>query len=336
MRDLFRQLGQLFMIGYRGESPSDGFLDFMREENIGGVILFDDNCPTPFAVREAIKLVNSRMRKNRPFVAIDQEGGRICRLTGAPAEYGSAWSYGQTGVVERFREEYARSAVFMESLGINLNLAPVCDIFSNENNNCLRERCFGTTPGEAIAFIRASIEISTRAGLLSCLKHFPGLGDASSDPHEETPVIECDLVIWEQREKIPFVAGIEAGADMIMTTHVRYPRFDDHIATNSKKIVNGLIRQMLAFDGPVITDDLTMGGAAILGSHGERAVAAFEVGHDILLFGQDIDTAMEAFDYFREAVERGEVSKGRIAAALSRVSGIKYKLKSSLSSGSLR
>jgi len=336
VKDLLNQFGQLFILGYRGETPPDSFLNFIAEEDIGGVILFADNCPTPLAVRENVELIRSRLQKNHPFIAIDQEGGRICRLKGAPAEYGSAWSYGQAQDVSRFREQYIRSAVFMESLGINVNLAPVCDILINANNDCLAERCFGTTAADVTPFVEASVETSARAGLLSCLKHFPGLGDAAIDPHAETSVVDFDPVVWEQREKLPFVAGIEAGADMIMTTHVRYPGFDDKIATGSRMIVNGLIRQMLAFDGPVITDDLSMGGAAVLGSHGERAVAAFEAGHDILLYGQNTEAAVEAFDYFREAAERGDVSKDRLTSALSRVSGIKFKLKSTASSSSLR
>ena len=336
MKDILNQLGQLFILGYRGEKPPDSFLNFIVEENIGGVILFAENCSTPYAVRENVELIRARLRKDQPFIAIDQEGGRVCRLKGAPAEYGSAWSYGQASDPSRFREQYVRSAVFMESLGINLNLAPVCDIFTNANNKCLTERCFGTTAADVTPFVQASVETSSRAGLLSCLKHFPGLGDAAIDPHNETSVVNYDPVVWEQREKLPFVAGIEAGADMIMTTHVRYRNFDDQIATGSEKIVNSLIRQMLAFDGPVITDDLTMGGAAVLGSQGERAVAAFKAGHDILLYGQDTEAAVEAFDYFREAVERGEVSKDRLTSALSRVSGIKFKLKSTTSSSSLR
>jgi beta-N-acetylhexosaminidase len=106
---------------------------------------------------------------------------------------------------------------------------------------------------------------------------------------------------------------------------VRFPAIDNTIVTGSSRIISTLVRQGLTFDGPVITDDLTMNGAAELGEMGERTVAAFKAGHDILLLGQDLETIMIAFDYFRNAVERGEIPKEQLQASLSRVSAAKYK-----------
>jgi beta-N-acetylhexosaminidase len=330
MSEWLRRLGELFIIGFPSETPALPFLQFLSEEKIGGVILFADNCVTHQLARENIETVRSRLRGTRPFIAVDQEGGRVCRLKGAPAEYEAAWFYGQKDYLEHFREDYTRSAVFMESIGINLNLAPVCDVFLNRDNRCLVDRCFGRTPEQVVPYVRAAVEISRHCNLLCCLKHFPGLGAAGADPHQTLPVIECDQFIWEQRERIPFSAGVEAGADMIMTTHVRFPRIDRQIVTGSERIISSMLRQVLAFDGPVITDDLTMRGAEELGNIGERTVAAFRAGHDLLLFGQDFEAAMRAFDYFREACERGEIPVEQIAASLSRVSGTKFRLRDSI------
>ncbi len=326
MLEALKQIGQLFIIGFPERKPSSAFLNFIQEENIGGVIFFRANCPTHQMIEKNIRLINDHCQIRMPFIAVDQEGGRVCRIHGAPAEFSAAEDYGSRLGIEAFEEDFGRAALCMEKLGVNLVLAPVCDIFLNEKNTCLKGRCFGQSAYEVIPFVEKAVEVCHKYGLLSCLKHFPGLGAAGIDPHEKTTTAEYDELVWEQREKLPFAAGIEKGADFVMTTHIELPAFDNQMVTASEKIITGYLRQRLAFDGPVITDDLTMTGAARLGSVGSRAVAAFNAGHDLLLFGQDLDAAMEAYEYFKDAAQRGEISPDRIKASLDRITGIKFKL----------
>ena len=327
MSELLKKIGQLFIVGFSGETPSKNFLNFFVEENIGGVILFQDNCPTNQVVRNNIDLIKKECTSGIPLIAIDQEGGRVCRLKGAPAEIKAASEYAETLGLERFKEDYSRSSFFIESLGVNLNLAPVSDIFINKDNKCLNSRCYGNTPEQVIPFINASVTISKKHGLLSCLKHFPGLGASAIDPHLETAIADYDEMIWSQREKLTFAAGIERGADMVMTTHLKLPRLDDtHITTFSSKIISVLLRKILGFEGPVISDDLTMKGITVTANPGEIAVNAFNAGHDLLLYGQDFETAMIAYDYFREAFLRGEIAQERVQNALDRIAGVKFKL----------
>lgn len=330
MQTLLDQIGQFFLVGFPGEEPSRPFLNFLADEKIGGVILYEDNCPSHNAARENIRRIKTRCGSAAPFVAIDQEGGRICRLKGAPAEFGSAWSFGTSATVARFSEVYTRSVTLLESLGFNLNLAPVCDLYLHSANSCLQDRCFGSTVEVVAPFIAEAVKVSRRCGLLSCLKHFPGLGAAVADPHKKTAEADYDLLVWQQRERMTFVAGVEAGADMVMTTHLKLPEIDNEIATVSRKIVGSMLRQELPFDGLIITDDLTMAGARSNGHIGELAVAAFNAGHDLLLFGRDFELAMEAFDYFRDAVKRGLISPERLRASLRLVTGCKLKLSSSV------
>ena len=302
-----RQLGQLFIVGFPGEEPPPAFKRFVAEDRIGGVILFEENCPSHHKARQNVEILRQGVSPNHLIVAIDQEGGRVCRLRGAPAEFRSAESYASESGLEHFREDYARSAVYMESLGINLNLAPVADVYTNENNSVLKGRCYGRTPEQVSSFVRVAVTTASQNGLLSCLKHFPGLGAADLDPHVATPHLLYNEIVWTMRDLVPFMAGIEAGADLVMTTHVVLEPLDSTIVTGSARVIEQLLRTRAAFDGPVITDDLLMEGAAELGSVGERAVAAFMAGHDILLFGRDFEAAMSAFDYFSEAVRRGEI-----------------------------
>ena len=329
MEQLIREIGQLFVIGFSGDHPSEAFLNFISEEQIGGVILFAENCPTHACTWENIDRIRQALPERPPFIAVDQEGGTVCRVHGAPAEYRSAREYGRDDSTERFVEEYARAAVFLESLGFNLNLAPVADICS-AGNDWLKERCFGDTPETVKEFVRASVETSHAAGLLCCVKHFPGVGASRLDPHEKTARADYDQIVWEQRERIPFAAAVEAGVDLVMTTHLHLPRIDETIVTGSQTVVRQMLRNGLAFDGPVITDDLTMAGAAVLGTVGERTVAAFRAGHDMLLFGQDLDAAAEAYECFVGTVRRGEIDEHRLRASLARVAGLKYKLEQSI------
>lgn len=325
-RELLKQIGQVFVLSYKGAEPPRSFLNILEEEGIGGVILFADNCPSHEATKQAVATLRSTCA-TVPFIAVDQEGGRVSRITGAPAEFHSAWDYVSRLGLEKFIEDYRRAAVFMETIGLNLNLAPVCDLCINPNNRCLEGRCFGATAEQANPFIEAMVEISRASGLLSCLKHFPGLGAVEIDPHQATSVADFDENIWVNRERVTFQAGIDAGADMIMTTHLLAPAFDTKIVTGSDRFIRYFIRQRLGFDGPVITDDLTMKGAAALGGIGERTIAAFNAGHDLLLFGQDTEAAIEAFEEFRNAVSCDEIDPSRLESALNRVAGLKYRLR---------
>lgn len=329
MEEIIRHIGQLFMISFQGTEPSATFLNFINEENIGGVILFADNCENQQRIKKNIKLIHDNA-KITPLIAIDQEGGRVSRIKGVPAEILAPFEYASHRGINRFADDYGRSLVFLESLGINVNLAPVADIFLNENNSCLKDRCFGTTAEEVIPFVTKAIELARQNGVLSCVKHFPGLGDTKIDPHVKTATADFDLIIWEQRERLPFKAAIDKGVDMVMTTHLNLPKIDDTIVTGSHKVVDSMLRGMLSFDGVVITDDLLMNGAEPLGDIGERTVAAFKAGHDILLFGQNLELAMQAFDYFREACHRGEITPEELSDSLDRVTGMKYKLNHSM------
>ncbi len=326
MRNIEELIGQLFIIGFKGETPSSSFLNFISEEKIGGVILFKENCSSHQLVEENIKLITDATSNKFPFIAVDQEGGRVCRISGKPAEIASAQTYGESYGITRFADDYSHSMLYLESLGININLAPVCDIFVNDKNSCLASRCFGKTAEEVIPFITKAVAISQKSNILSCLKHFPGLGEAVIDPHKETAVSYYDRSAWEQREQIVFKAGIQAGADMVMSTHIKLPKFDDIIATGSHIIIEQLLRQRLSYDRVVITDDLQMKGASVLGNIGERTVKAFNAGHDLLLFGQDCESAMEAFEHFRGSYRRGEISKEKILKSLERISALKFKI----------
>ena len=330
MKDVIDNIGQFFILGFPGEKIPKAVSHFIREERIGGIILFADNCATHRQTKKLITEIKGLYESTNPFIAVDQEGGRVSRVKGAPAEIASAHEYGTTIGLHRFIENYQRSMLYLESLGFSINLAPVCDLFINANNDCLKDRCFGKTVEEVIPFITSAVNISRECGLLSCLKHFPGLGSSSIDPHKKTAVAYYDRMEWQQREKEIFATGAAAGADLLMTTHLLLPKIDKTIVTGSKNIVEQMAREAVGFNGSLITDDLTMEGASALGDIGERAKTAFKAGHDLLLFGQKYEQAMEAYEAFRQACLHGEISKEQVNSALERISGLKFKLSRTL------
>jgi len=323
---MLNRIGQLFITGYDGRTPSPEFLEFFESEGLGGVILFEENATPHRAAEDAIRTLATSSPSGVPFVAVDQEGGRVCRFRGAPAEYMAASEYGRKGDLNLYSEHFSRSAYYLHALGINLFLGPVADLGIESGNACLAGRTFGSSPASAIPFIEQTVKICHKIGLVACLKHFPGLGAARIDPHRELAVADYDSQTFFNREGLAFRAGIDAGVDMVMTTHLMLPKIDSSPAIASEKIINRLLRKRLGFDGLVVTDDLFMKGCEQLGDFGERAVKAFQAGHDLLLFGKDWRRTREAVKYFKDTYLRGEISDERLKMSLERISGVKSKL----------
>ena len=319
------KIGQLFITGFDSPKPSDEFLEFYSSENVGGVILFENNCTPHRLAEDSIKRIIDTSSDMIPLVGVDQEGGRVCRFRGAPAEYKSPSDYAKEKELDLFKEQFSRAAYYIHSLGINLLFGPVADIELN-NNECLEGRTFGKTAASIIPFIESSIKICRKVGLLSCLKHFPGLGAAENNPHNKIADADYDYQTFLNREAVTFKAGIETGVDMVMSTHMRLTKIDPRIVTESEIVIEQLLREKLNFDGIVITDDLLMHGADGLGEYGERAVKAFNAGHDILLFGKNYHATSEAIAYFKEEYRQGRIDKKILKASLDRISGIKSKL----------
>lgn len=319
------KIGQLFITGFDTQEPTDEFLKFYASENVGGIILFENNCTPHNLAEKSIKSVIEISSDIMPLIGVDQEGGRVCRFRGAPAEYKSPSDYGKERNIELFKEQFSRAAHYIHSLGVNLLFGPVADI-ELEDNECLKGRTFGKKASSIIPFIESSIRISHKVGLLSCLKHFPGLGASKNDPHKKIAVADYEYQTFLNREAVTFKAGIDTGADMVMTTHMILSSLDPRLVTESEVVIGQLLRDKLNFDGLVITDDLLMHGADSLGSYGERAVKAFNAGHDILLFGKNYHATAEAISYFKKKYRQGEIDETRLKVSLERISGIKSKL----------
>jgi beta-N-acetylhexosaminidase len=214
----------------------------------------------------------------------------------------------------------AALAAELTAVGISLDYTPVLDILTNPNNPAIGDRALGERAEDVAALGTAIIETLQAAGIASCGKHFPGHGDTATDSHFELPLIEHPPDRLEAVELVPFRAAIEAGVAAIMTAHILIPALDDTgPATLSPRVVDGLLKQQLGFQGLVLTDDMEM--KAISSRYGlpEATVKAIAAGCDaVLMCGTSQEPQMLALEAVIHAVEDGSLSLPRVEDAFAR------------------
>lgn len=228
------------------------------------------------------------------FIATDQEGGSVYRLTGGTALSGNM----ALAATRNLEDCYDSGAIIgreLEAVGINVNFGPVADVNNNPNNPVIGYRSFSSDPQLAAEFVQAYVEGVHTSNVATTLKHFPGHGNVVTDSHTGLPSIGCTIdELWET-ELVPFAAGIEAGTDMVMTAHIQFPNIvTEKIysekkgeelsppATLSKEIMTDLLRGEMGFDGVIVTDSMTMAGITAYFNTNEANLYAVKAGVDIL------------------------------------------------------
>ena len=209
------------------------------------------------------------------------------------------------------------------AVGILMNFAPTVDVNNNPANPVINTRSFGEEPGRVARLSAAFVKGSQDAGVVATIKHFPGHGDTDVDSHVGLPMVNASLARLDSMELVPFAAGIEAGAGMVMTAHIALPAVQgDSVtpATLAPKIITGLLRGRLRFDGLAITDAMTMGGIGKGYSTEESSVLAVLSGADVLLKPGDPTKAVDALV---QAVESGRLSRARMDSSVRRVLELK-------------
>ncbi len=310
------------MVGFDGNELPAGISRWLREGTAMGVILFSRNVEGPRQVRELCREIRAAAGKGRskPFIAIDQEGGRVRRLRDEGfTQFPPARSYAF------FRGDAARAAfgageamaTELRAVGVDINFAPVLDVDSNPENPVIGDRSLSPDPDVVatlgIAFLRGTLS----GGVLPVGKHFPGHGHTSSDSHEELPVVRSARTTLLSREILPFRLAIRTGIPALMTAHVLYPALDRvHPATLSTPILTDLLRDRLRFRGVVFSDALEM--KAITGKFGigDAAVRALGAGCDVVLVCRGEREREEA----RDAIARARTDDRGFRNALTRSS----------------
>jgi beta-N-acetylhexosaminidase len=315
------QIGQLLLVGFDGQQVPVELKSLAREFELGGVVLFARNIAEPEQVAELCYEVGRLVPDLPPWVSVDQEGGRVARL-GAPfTEWPAAVTLGRSGdasLAARFGRAMASE---LRAVGITLDLAPVLDVHTNPQNSVIGDRAISGKVEDVARLGAAVVRAMQEAGVAACGKHFPGHGDTTTDSHVELPLVEHPPERLRAVEFLPFKAAIEAGVASIMTAHVLVPALDsERPATLSKRIVTGVLRDELGYEGLILSDDLVMKAIANEYTVPAAAVLAVEAGCDGLLICQNTDHQVQgaALEALIHAVEEDRLSLSRVEDALKR------------------
>lgn len=317
---LRRDIRTTLMPGFSGFTVPDWVFDAFAN-GLLSVCVYGEN------IRDAeqLRALGTELRAACPeaLFAIDEEGGEVTRLhylNGSP--YPGAAVLGRiddADYTSRIGEQVGRDIL---SAGFNLALGPVADVNSNPHNPVIGTRSFASDPARAGKHVAAWILGLQRTGAIACAKHFPGHGDTLEDSHLALPTVDVPLQTLEQRELPPFRAAIEAGVGAIMTSHILLPQIDPTVpATLSRRILQGLLRDELEFDGVIVSDALDMQGASHEIGIPEAAVRALIAGCDLLCLGTSTGAELlqEIEDAILLALDSGRLREDRLVDAARRV-----------------
>ena len=264
---------------------------------VGGVVFDGENMRSETELKSMLAAAGS-VGKIAPLLCVDEEGGAVARLSyslNATTKFRPMYSYRSEGK-ERAYENARTIGSEISGFGFNVDFAPVADVWTNPENTVIGRRAYSDDPEEAAELVAEAVRGFHDGGVACVLKHFPGHGDTAEDSHMGEAVCVRSLAELEECELLPFAAGIDAGADMVMIGHITLPALDpERPATLSRAVVTGLLREKLGFDGVVITDAMRMGALSAAGMNAaSAAVMAVEAGCDLILAPEDPDAVVRA------------------------------------------
>ncbi|HHY25703.1 MAG TPA: beta-N-acetylhexosaminidase, partial [Desulfitobacterium dehalogenans] len=295
---------------------------------VGGFILLKKNVND---TQQMLKLLNALKDTNGVnkiplFLALDEEGGRVSRM---PSEFKKMPSSLRVGALnngalgKRMGEILGRE---VKEFGMNVNFAPVLDIFSNPKNTVIGDRAFGNTPELVSKVGIKTMEGIQDQGIISVVKHFPGHGDTSVDSHVGLPRVDYDLERLRNFELVPFAEAIANDVDAIMLAHILLPKIDpDYPASFSKALISDILRKEMNYDGVVMTDDMTMGAIVENYTIGEASVKSILAGSDIVLVCHDFAKEEAVLKEILHAAETGRIPSDRIDESVYRILKLKEK-----------
>jgi beta-N-acetylhexosaminidase len=318
-------VGQIMAASFGGPNVTDGLRHLILDEKVGTVLIFGDNFTDAASL---LRLTTQLQRLGREaglpaplLVAVDEEGGRVMRVHDGVAALPSELELGARGP-QGVRAAVAAMASGLHALGIQLDLAPVADLRSNPADDVIGDRSFGGDPALVGPLVAAAVNGLHDGGVAATLKHFPGLGGAAGDPHRVMPADGESLDRWAATQARSFAAGIDAGADAVMTTAVVVPGLDPSgtPALFSRAIVTGLLRDRLGFQGVIVTDGLGMGGITTLYRLPDATVRAVRAGNDLVLLNSaDAAYQVAAIEAVKQQVRGGAIAMDQVQASAARV-----------------
>ncbi|HEX9412668.1 MAG TPA: glycoside hydrolase family 3 N-terminal domain-containing protein [Ktedonobacterales bacterium] len=327
---LEEQLGQVVVVGFTGTQVTPEVADLIARQRVGGIILFSRNVADTqqvLALTRDLQAVARAAGQRYPLlIAIDQENGVVRRLGRGATIFPGNMALAATGSEQLVYDVALATGRELKALGINLNLAPVVDVNNNPNNPVIGVRSFGEDTHAVARLGVAAARGYRAAGVIGCLKHFPGHGDTVVDSHAGVPTVPVDLQRLESVELVPFRAGIAAGAASVMVGHIAFSHLTTHPtlpASISPEIVHDLLRERLGFGGVIASDCLEMGAIADTVGTERGAVMALRAGIHLMLVSHRYDRQTGALAAIADAVRAGELPAGAARQAAERVLAMK-------------
>ena len=353
-----QKLAQMMIIAIRYEPDTSkgitkltkAYKKLLKKYDFGGLIMYANNMTdinqTVTMIREAQSASMKSANGIPMFICVDQEGGLVNRVSFGTTGSGNM-ALAATGDTSNTEEIAGILGEEISALGFNMDFAPVSDVNNNPDNPVIGTRSFSDDPNTVAENVVAFIDGLNKYNISTSVKHFPGHGNVGEDSHTKLPLSELTLDELKECELIPFEAGIEAGADMIMTAHIQYPNIDDTTyiskddgkevylpATLSKKIMTGLLRDEMGFDGIIISDSMQMDAIATHFDETDAAVLAINAGVDLLIRPSDvyqddeINTFPDVNKYMKKLAARvkaGDITEERLDESVGRILRLKFK-----------
>lgn len=323
--------GQMLIVGFDGTRYTSAIGSWFKRIKPAGVILFARNIENADQTRTLISDI-TKLAEDQSlaplFVCVDQEGGRVSRLPKEYPLFPTARALGNDGSDELVETSHAKMGQALADIGFNVDFAPVLDLDTNPVNPVIGDRSFSSDPEKAGRLGRAAIRGLRSAGLLACAKHFPGHGDTNLDSHHHLPVDSRPAGRIEEVELHPFREAFEEEVEFVMTAHVIYPAYDERLpATLSEKIVTGLLRNRMGYNGVIVGDDMDMKAVSDHWGTEESTRLAMKAGVDMLLVCHETARREEVHESLRRMILEGEISPERVSARIGRIFDAKNKIR---------
>lgn len=308
------KVGQLFLARCRKETAAEDIAQY----HLGGLVLFDRDTEdeTPESLRQTLE----RYQKAATIpllIAVDEEGGSVVRISDKPAfrdaPFSSPRSLYEGGGMEALRTAEVEKDALLSDLGINVNLAPVCDI-TTDPAAFLYDRSLGQSPELTCQWVQIAVEEGQTYGIGCVLKHFPGYGN-NADTHVGIAIENRSLEELEAQDLLPFAVGMEAGCGAVMVSHIQVTALDAEYPASLSPAVHRYVRETMGYNGVLVTDDLVMDAISVPYGVGEAAVLAVLAGNDLLI-SSDFP---EQYAAVLEAIREGRISEEQIDNAVRRV-----------------
>ncbi|CAB4876755.1 MAG: hypothetical protein F2786_06610 [Actinobacteria bacterium] len=305
--DLDRTILSTFSPGFGGATIPEWIKPWL-ENGLGSVTLFASNTPNFEAAANLIK----DLRSYNPdvLVAIDEEGGDVTRLfVREGSRYPTPALLGQCDDEELTYQSYNSMGTILRELGVDITYAPVADVVAFENNPIVGVRSFGMSTDVTMRHVAAAVRGMQHAGVGACVKHFPGHGAVLEDSHHDLPHIKMNLEEYESHHIFPFKHAIDSGVAAVMIGHLVAESLDANFpASLSSKVIRNYLREVLKFNGLVVTDALDMGAIGGPTKIHESALKALTAGADLLCFsgmGDQSHFVTSSFDWIKTALDSG-------------------------------